>query len=314
MSAKKVLFIDTVHPVFMDELQRGGFTCVDGSKLGRGEILEGLHKYEGVVIRSRIKVDEEFMDSGSNLKFIARAGSGMENIDVTYAKSKGIVCLSAPEGNRDAVAEHAMAMLLSLLHNVYRADNEVRKGIWKREENRGVELMYKTVGIIGYGNTGSEMALRLSGFRMLTLAYDKYKQGFSNDYATECDMEGLYQEADIISLHLPLTKETEYLVNKDFLAKFHKPIYIINTSRGKVVNTADLVEGLKSGKVLGACLDVLEYEKSSLEDLERDNLPKPFKYLLESDKVILSPHIAGWTYESNERISHVLIEKILDLY
>lgn len=314
MSNKKVLFIDTVHPIFMDELQRSGFDCVDGSTLSRQAILDDLHKYSGVVIRSRIKVDEEFLESGSSLKFIARAGSGMENIDAAYAKKKGIACLSAPEGNRDAVAEHAMAMLLSLLNNVNRADREVRQGIWKREENRGTELMYKTVGIIGYGHTGSEMALRLSGFRMLTLAYDKYKKGFSNDYATECDMEGLYQEADIISLHLPLTKETEYLVNKSFLAKFHKPIYIINTSRGKIVNTADLVEGLKSGKVLGACLDVLEYEKASLEDIERSNVPEPFKYLIESEKVILSPHVAGWTHESNERISHVLIEKILDLY
>lgn len=311
---KKVLFIDTVHPVFMEELQRSDFECVDGSKLTRQEILDDLHLYGGVVIRSRIKIDEEFIDSGSSLQFIARAGSGMENIDANYAKGKGIACLSAPEGNRDAVAEHAMGMLLSLLHNLNKGDKEVRQGVWKREENRGTELMYKTVGIIGYGNTGSEMALRLSGFRMLCLAYDKYKKGFSNDYATECDMEGLYQEADIISLHLPLTKETEYLVDKNFLAQFHKPIYIINTSRGKIVKTEDLVEGLKSGKVLGACLDVLEYEKSSLEDIERDNTPEPFKYLVKSDKVILSPHVAGWTHESNERISHVLIEKIMDLY
>lgn len=314
-ASKKVLFADTVHPIFMQELDRSGFKCIDGSALSVEEILANISDYEGMVIRSRFKVDKSFLDKAvGNLKFIARAGSGMENIDVDYAEKKGIKCLSAPEGNRDAVAEHAMAMLLSLLTNLYRADREVRQGIWKREENRGTELMFKTVGVIGYGNTGREMAVRLSGFRMMTLAYDKYKKGFSNDYATECDMDGIFQEADIVSLHLPLTKETEYLVDKKFLDKFHKPIYLINTSRGKIVKTDDLVEAIEKGKVLGACLDVLEYEKLSFENLEDEKLPASFKYLAKSEKVILSPHIAGWTHESNERISHVLIEKILDLY
>lgn len=313
-ASKKILFVDTVHPIFLEELGRSNFTCVDGSKLSVAEVLTNINEYEGLIIRSRFKIDKAFLDQASNLKFIARAGSGMENIDVAYAKKKGIKCLSAPEGNRDAVAEHAMAMLLSLLTNLYRADREVRQGIWKREENRGTELMYKSVGIIGFGNTGSEMAVRLSGFRMMTLAYDKYKKGFSNDYATECDMDGIFQEADIVSLHLPLTKETEYLVDKKFIDQFHKPIYLINTSRGAIVKTDDLVEALKNGKVLGACLDVLEYEKLSFENLDDSNLPEAFKYLAKSEKVILSPHIAGWTHESNERISHILVEKILDLY
>lgn len=308
------MFVDTVHPIFMEELNRSGFKCIDGSALSLEETLKKSSDVDGLVIRSRFKLDKAFLDEASKLKFIARAGSGMENIDVEHARKIGIQCLSAPEGNRDAVAEHAMAMLLSLLTNLYRADKEVRQGVWKREENRGTELMFKTVGLIGFGNTGSEMAVRLSGFRMMTLAYDKYKKGFSNDYATECDMDGIFQEADVLSLHIPLKEDTEYLVDKKFLDKFHKPIYLINTSRGKIVKTDDLVDAIKEGKVLGACLDVLEYENLSFENLDDKDLPESFKYLAKSEKVILSPHIAGWTHESNERIAHVLIEKIIDLY
>ena len=276
--------------------------------------MKELHNYEGIVIRSRFKLDKEIIDKGKNLKFIARAGAGMENIDVAYAESKGIKCLHAPEGNRDAVGEHAIGMLLSLLNNLPRADKEVRNGIWIREGNRGTEIQGKTVGIIGYGNMGSAFAQRLKGFGVTVIAYDKYKKNFSDEYAKEATMEELFEKADIVSLHLPLTDETHYIANNNFFKKFKKNIYLINTARGENVKTDDLVENLKSGKVQGACLDVLEYESVSFEALDPNKMPEPFKYLIQSDKVILTPHIAGWTFESHEKIAETLVRKIISCY
>ena len=237
----------------------------------------------------------------------------MENIDVPFAESKGIKCLHAPEGNRDAVGEHAIGMLLALLNNLLRADKEVSNGVWIREGNRGTEIQGKTFGIIGYGNMGSAFAQRLKGFGVTVLAYDKYKKNYSDEYTKEATMEELFEKADIVSLHLPLTEETHYLANNNFFKKFKKNIYFINTARGKNVKTDDLVEQIKSGKVLGACLDVLEYESISFEALDPNKMPEAFKYLVQSDKVILSPHIAGWTYESHEKIAETLVRKILAL-
>ena len=309
----KILFIDSNHPLLHETLEKAGHTCDLNYHWSEDEIKSNIHLYDGIVIRSKIKITKEIIDKAVNLKFIARAGAGMENIDVAYAQSKGIQCLHAPEGNRDAVGEHAIAMLLSLFNNICRADKEVREGKWIREGNRGVELMGKTVGLIGYGNMGSAFAERLKGFGVKVLVYDKYRKGFGNNFVIETTIEDIFDQTDVLSLHIPLTDETTYLVNDSFINKFKKNIYFINTSRGKCLNTADLVKNMKSGKVLGACLDVLEYEMTSFETLDKNNLPEAFQYLIQSDKVVLSPHIAGWTNESNEKIAKVLAEKIINL-
>lgn len=306
----RILFIDSNHPKLHEELQAAGFICDLQYEWSKEKVMQELHNYIGVVIRSRFKLDKGILDKGTNLKFIARAGAGMENIDVAYAESKGIKCLHAPEGNRDAVGEHALGMLLMLLNNLKKADAEVRRGTWLREENRGHEIQGKTVGIIGYGNMGSAFAQRLKGFDCKVIAYDKYKKNYSDEYVQESTMEKLWEEADIVSLHLPLTDETNHLANAGFFKKFKKNIYFINTARGKNVNTADLVEQIKSGKVSGACLDVLEYESLSFEAIDANKLPEPFQYLIKSDKVILTPHIAGWTFESHEKIAETLVRKI----
>lgn len=309
---QKVLLIDTVHPALNEILSSKGMLCDLDNTSSKEEILLKIQNYVGIVIRSRFKIDKDFLDKAKHLKFIARAGAGMENIDVPYAESFGIKCIHAPEGNRDAVGEHALGMLLMLFNNLKRADSEVRNGIWKREENRGYELKGKTVGIIGYGNMGSAFAQRLKGFDVEVLVFDKYKKNFGNEFIKESTLEELFEKVDVLSLHIPLTDETKYMVNSVFFNSFKKPIYVINTARGKVLNTADLVEAIKNKKVLGACLDVLEYESVSFENIDAEKLPEPFKYLINSDKVILSPHIAGWTHESHVKISQVLAEKILN--
>ena len=242
----KVLFIDTVHEHLASHLTRMDFECEDGTYLSREEIIGCIADYDGVVIRSRIKLDREVLDAGIKLRFIARAGSGLENIDVEHAKMLGIKCINAPEGNRDAVAEHAMGMLLSLFNHINTADREVRNGIWKREENRGVELLGRTVGIIGYGNTGRAFAKRMGGFGVLMYAYDKYKKGFGDSLIVETNMESIFQEAEILSLHVPLTEETHHLLNDEFFEKLSNPIYLINTSRGAVVDTEALVWAIGS--------------------------------------------------------------------
>jgi len=307
-----ILFIDTVHPSLRASLEAARHLCEDGTSWTRETILERVDEYDGVVIRSRIALDKEFLQRATRLKFIARAGAGMENIDVAEANTRGIQCLNAPEGNRDAVGEQAIAMLLSLFSNLLRGDREVRAGKWRREQNRGVELQGKTVGLIGYGNTGGAFAKKLSGFDCAVLAYDKYRKEYSDAYAKEVQMEQLFKEADIVSLHVPLTPETKYLVNEAFLAKFQKEIYVLNTSRGLCLQTDALVKSMKSGKVKGACLDVIEYEDSSFEQFDFI-LNESWKYLVESDQVVLSPHIAGWTRESNEKMAKVLFEKIIGI-
>lgn len=306
----RILFIDTVHDHLWSHLTRMDFECVDGSVWTREQILRNINDFEGIVIRSRIMLDKDFLDAAKNLRFVARAGSGMENIDVEHAKMLGIQCLNAPEGNRDAVAEHAIGMLLGLFNHIHTSDREVRKGSWLREPNRGVELLGRTVGIIGYGNTGQAFAKRLAGFGVLTYAYDKFKKRFADNLVVETNMESIFQEAEVISLHVPLTEETHHMVNDEFFAKLSHPIFLINTSRGKVVDTDALVRAIENGKVLGACLDVLEFEKFNFEQIESKDIPPSFQYLINSPKVILTPHVAGWTNESNAKIAHVLGEKI----
>jgi len=311
---KKILFIDSNHSLLHETLESKGFQCDLKYDWTQDEIEKNVHLYQGIVIRSRIKITQAILEKATNLQFIARSGAGMENIDVAYAEKKGIKCIHAPEGNRDAVGEQAVGMLLSLFNNICRANTEVRNGKWIREGNRGIELGGKTVGIIGYGNMGNAFAKRLSGFGVTVLAYDKYKNNFSDNFAKEATLETIFEKADVLSLHTPLTDETHYLINDAFINRFKKNIFIINTARGKCLNTSDLVKNIISGKVLGACLDVLEYESTSLENFETSAFSESFTYLTQSDKVVLTPHIAGWTHESNEKIARVLAEKIIAFY
>ncbi len=310
----KVLFIDSNHPFLHEELIRKGFHCDLFWDKPKEELINLIPDYDCLVIRSKFKITAELIDKAKKLKCIARAGAGMENIDVDYAQQKGIFCVHAPEGNKDAVGEHAVAMLLNLFNNINGADREVRAGIWNRELNRGIELKGKTVGIIGYGNMGSSFAECLKGFSCEILAYDKYKSGFGNHYVTEASLDELKEKADVISIHTPLTDETHFMLNNDFFNALKKPAYIINTARGKCLNTAHLVEQMKSGKILGACLDVLEYESVSFEKINSATFPEPLKWLINSDKVVLTPHIAGWTHESNFKIAEVLAKKICSVF
>lgn len=306
---KKVLFIDTVHPLIRQELTAMGFHCDEFPSYGRKEYEAVASEYTGLIIRSKIKIDKPFLDKAVQLKFIGRVGAGLENIDVEYAQSLGIHCLNSPEGNRDAVGEHSLGMLLALLNHICRANREVRQGKWIREGNRGMEIKGKTVGIIGYGNMGSAFAQRMRGFEANVIAYDKYKFDYSDEFVRETVMDELWATTDILSLHVPLTAETHYLANEIFFNNFKNNIVLLNTSRGQVVQTSALVNALKSGKVKAAALDVLEFEDSSFEALPADVNPD-FSYLLGAENVLLTPHIAGWTLESNVKLASVLVEKI----
>ena len=304
----KVLFIDIVHPILEDQLLNMGFKCEHDYKSDRGTILKKLQYFEGVIIRSRIKIDKEFLAAGSKLKFIGRSGAGIENIDCREAEKRGIHLISAPEGNRQAVGEHAVGMILSLFNKISIADKEIRSGKWNREANRGIELSGKTIGIIGYGNMGKAFAKCLTGFNCNVLAYDK--KNISDDLVCESTLKKIQNKADIISFHTPYNESTHHYLNKEFIKKMNKPFYVINTARGKVVHTDSLVNGLKSEKILGACLDVLEYEKDSFENMFDTKIPDSFQYLISSQKDLLSPHVAGWTVESYKKLSIVVAEKL----
>ncbi len=307
----RVLFADSNHPVLNELLQQAGHTCDLFWNQSAEQLQSILPQYDALVIRSKFKLSKEVLAKAERLKCIGRVGAGLENIDLAYAKEKGIVCLNVPEGNRDAVGEHALGMLLMLLNHLKRADAEVRNGIWRRAENRGTEIGGKCVGIIGYGNMGQSFAKKLSGFDCEVLAYDKYRTTYSDAYAKESSLMNIFEKADIVSLHVPLTEETKYMLNATFFSSFKKPIYLINTARGKCLNTTDLLEALESEKVLGACLDVLEFESVSFEKVSAEALPPAYENLLLSDKVILSPHIAGWTHESNYKMSKGIAEKMI---
>lgn len=304
-----------MHPVFSMLLNAANIQTTAAYTLSREKVLEEIHRYDGIAIRSRFKIDSDFIEHSKNLKCIGRAGAGMENIDVAAAERAGIPCLNAPEGNRDAVAEHALGMLLMLTNNLRIADREVRLGLWRREENRGVELEGKTIGIVGFGNMGSAFARRLRGFGSRILVLDPYINVDTNAHpeVTQCDENTFFNECDIVSLHVPLKEETRYFVNETWLHKLKKPIYFINTSRGKNVDTNALVQAIKSGIVRGAALDVLEYEALSFENIDTGKLPEAFQYLIQSDQVVLSPHIAGWTHESNKKIGETLASKMISI-
>ena len=304
----KILLLDKNHPLITEQLSEKGFVLEEDFSSSYEQVLEKIHLYEGVIIRSRIPLDAHFLEKAKNLKFIARVGAGMENIDIAKAQELGIKLINSPEGNKDAVAEHVIGTLLVLMNRLFISSNEVKKGIWLREENRGEEILGKTFGIIGYGNMGKAVAKRLSGFGCKTIFYD-IKPNLSDEFATQVSLQELQENADILSLHTPLTEDTLYMIDEEFISKMKKNFYFINTARGKNLKTSALVNALKSGKIKGACLDVLEYEKTSFENLETKN--EDLEYLLNSEKAIITPHIAGWTHESKIKLAQVIVDKIL---
>ncbi|MDB5030233.1 2-hydroxyacid dehydrogenase [Mucilaginibacter sp.] len=301
----KILIVDDIHPIFIEQAEAMGYVCDYQPLIKPDGALQIIGDYAGLVIRSKFNVDRQVIDAANNLRFVCRAGAGMDNIDEAYAAEKNITLINAPEGNMDAVGEHAVGLLLALMNHFITADAEIRNGEWKREANRGYELKGKTVGIIGYGFMGKSFAKKLSGFGVDVIAYDKYKTGFSDQYAREVSMEQIVKLSDVLSLHIPLTKETKGLVNEEYLFHFKKPIFFINTSRGKVAEVRAIVNAVKQGKILGAGLDVLETEKfPALGEQEW------FDDLKKSGKIILTPHVAGWTFDSYRKISEVMADKL----
>lgn len=305
---KKILIVDDLHPAFKQQAIALGFEVDDRPLISRDETLAIIKDYDGIAVRTKFRIDKELFDAATQLKFVARAGAGLDNIDEVEAKAKGVQLMNAPEGNCDAVGEHAVGLLLALMNKFRNTDNEIRNGVWDREGNRGYELKGKTIGIIGYGFMGQSFAKKLRGFEVNVIAYDKYKTGFSDAYAREVSMEEIVKHSDVLSLHVPLTKETKQMVDQEYLYHFKKPIFLINTARGEVVNTSAVLAQLKSGKILGAGLDVLEAEKFPVLAGQ-----VWFEELKTSSRVILTPHVAGWTFDSYRKISEVLAQKLADL-
>ncbi len=308
MPSMRVLLLDKNHPLITEQLTAKNFILEGDFTSSYDEVCRKIQNYDGVIIRSRIPLDQNFLEKAKNLKFIARVGAGMENIDIPVAEKLGIKLINSPEGNRDSVAEHVVGMLLILMNRLFIASQEVKNGIWLREENRGDELLGKTVGLIGYGNMGKATAKRLSGFGCKVIFYDILPD-LSDEFAEQVSLEELQEKAEVLSLHIPLTEHTHYMIDGSFIDGMKHDFYFVNTARGKNVETKSLVEALKSGKVKGACLDVLEYEKSSFENLETEN--EDLNYLLESEKAIVTPHIAGWTVQSKEKLAQVIVDKII---
>lgn len=305
-----ILHLDKNHPLIIEQFNELGFTNDEDYTSSKAEVEAKIHTYDGIIIRSRFTLDQDFLSKAKNLKFIGRLGAGLENIDTEFAKSNGVFLAAAPEGNRNAVGEHTLGMLLSLFNKLNKADQEVRHGKWDREGNRGIELNGKTVGIIGYGNMGKAFAKKLKGFDVEVLCYD-IKGGVCDDNARQVGIMELKQKCDVLSLHVPQTESTINMITTEFINDFKKNIWLLNTARGKCVVTQDLVDGLKSGKILGAGLDVLEYEKTSFENMFTEKeLPEAFQYLIEADNVILTPHVAGWTVESKIKLAQTVVDKV----
>ncbi|BAR92098.1 2-hydroxyacid dehydrogenase [Blattabacterium cuenoti] len=308
---KKILILDKNHPFIIYKLKKKGFICDENYNDPTNQI--NLSTYDGVILRSRLKIDKEFIEKAKNLKFIARIGSGTENIDKDHAIKKGITLISSPEGNKDAVAEHAIGMLLCMMNHMIHSHQQIITGKWSRETNRGIEIMGKTIGIIGYGNTGKSFAKKLSGFDAKILCYDILPK-VGDVYAKQVNMSTIFKKSDVISLHVPYTKRTKGMINYDFIKRFYKPFYLINTSRGGCLITSHLAKALKNGKIYGACLDVLEYENFSFNHIFlNQKFHKSFLYLIHSNKVIFTPHIAGWTKESKFKMDKKIVEKIIFL-
>ena len=310
ISVVKILHLDSNHATLIEQLNAAGFENHEDYTSTKLEIEKKIHNYDGIIIRSRFSIDKLFLKQASRLKFIGRVGAGLENIDCRFAYSRGIELIAAPEGNRNAVGEHSLGLLLSLFNKLNKADKEIRKGKWMREGNRGIELDGKTIGLIGYGNMGKAFAKKLRGFDLTVLCYD-IKPNVGDENCKQVSLENLKQNADVLSLHTPQTEDTMHMINANFINSFSKKFWLINTARGASVVTKDLVKALKVGKILGAGLDVLEYEKSSFENLFSNNkIPEAFQYLISADNVILSPHVAGWTIESKERLAKIMVDKI----
>ena len=310
----KILHLDSNHPLLINQLKDLGFKNDEDYSSSKLDVEEKIHLYDGIVIRSRFKIDKQFIDAARNLKFIARVGAGLESIDCEYAESNEIKLISAPEGNRNAVGEHTLGMILSLFNKLNKSDREIRKGKWLREDNRGIELDGKTVGIIGYGNMGKAFAKKLRGFDIEVICYD-IKEGVGNENCKQVSLVELQEKTDVLSLHTPFNKLSHKMVNSSLISNFKKPFWIINTARGTAIVTSDLVQALKSGKILGAGLDVLEYEKASFENLfENDTLPYDFQYLINAQNVLLSPHVAGWTVASKIKLAQTIVDKIKRYY
>lgn len=307
---RKILFIDKAHFVLEERLLAMGYHCDHATDQDKATIEEILPEYFGIIIRSRFAIDRDFIKKGTQLAFIARTGIGLEHVDLEAAEQQGVKVFNSPEGSKETVGEHAIGLLLCLLNHLPRADRQVRNGQWIREGNRGLEIGGKTVGIVGYGNTGQAFARRLQGFNARVIAYDKFRQNYGDGNAEEVTLNDIWKYSDIVSFHIPYLPENHYLVNAAYLDQFAKPIYLINTARGLILNTTDLVERLKSGKVLGAALDVLEYEETSFTKLDLDSLPAPFQYLRQAENVVLTPHIAGWSQEAKKAHAVVLADKI----
>jgi len=305
---KKILIVDDLHPAFKTQAIAMGYEVDDEPKITREQTLAKIKDYMGIAVRTKFRIDSEIFAAATNLKFVARAGAGLDNIDDKIAFERNIQLINAPEGNCDAVGEHATGLLLSLMNNFRRADLEIRNGIWDREGNRGYELKGKKVGIIGYGFMGQSFAKKLAGFEVDVMAYDKYKTGFSDAFAREVSMEEIVKHSDVLSLHIPLTAETRQMVDDEYFFHFKKPIFFINTARGEIVNTLAVLNAIDAGKILGAGLDVLQTEK--FPGLGEQ---PGFVALKENDKVILTPHVGGWTFDSYRKISEVLAEKLKGL-
>ena len=306
----RILHLDSNHEILASLLEAAGHTNVFDHTSSKEEVQDQLHEYDGLVVRSRFPIDDQFLSHGKNIKVIGRVGAGLENIDLQAAARMGIVCHNAPEGNRNAVGGHALALLLDLLNNITRSNNEVKNGSWRREANRGVELDSLTIGLIGYGNNGKAFARKLSGFDCTVLCHDILPD-LGNEHATQVSLTELQERCDVISLHVPDTPLTRKLINRDFIQTCGKSFWLINCARGSCVVTADLVEALDNGSIRGAGLDVLEYEKSSFENFFTGERPAAFNALLENPNVILTPHVAGWTVESKERLARVIAEKMI---
>ena len=308
MRSSRILIVDDLHPAFKELAADMGYEVDDRPLITREETLAVIGDYDGIAVRTKFRIDQELLDAAQQLQFVARAGAGLDNIDVKYAASKGIKLINAPEGNCDAVGEHAVGMLLSLMNNFRKADTEIRNGIWDREGNRGYELKGKTVGIIGYGFMGQSFARKLAGFEVNVIAYDKYKTGYSDNFAQEASMEEIVRRCDVLSFHIPLTAETRQLVDEEYLFHFRKPIFLLNTARGEILNTKALLAAIKDQKILGAGLDVLEVEKfPALAEQEW------YQELIACKQVILTPHVGGWTFDSYRKISEVLAQKLENL-
>jgi D-3-phosphoglycerate dehydrogenase len=309
----KILHLDKNHPLLCKQLDALGFENDEDYSASKEEVMAKIHLYDGIIIRSRFKIDAFFLEKTTRLKFIGRVGAGLENIDCEAAAKKGIALIAAPEGNRNAVGEHALGMLLTLFNKFHEANHEVKTGKWLREKNRGVELDGKTVGLIGYGNMGKSFAKKLRGFDVDVLCYD-IKENVGDENCRQVSLQELQKRSDVLSLHTPQTALTKEMINASFITQMQKNFWLVNTARGSAIVTKDLVKSLKSGKILGAALDVLEYEKSSFEQLFLEQVPEAFQYLINANNVLLTPHVAGWTLESNKKLAQTIVAKIKEKF